>query len=508
MQIEPIRVLLIYPPSKIQTHTNCPLGLLLLAAILEKAGHTVFVLDANAVNKRRSIREIVDYALKIKPDVIGITLLTPLIRDAYNLSSALKNKGFNLLAGGPHASIVPEECLKYGFDAAVVGEGEDIIEEAVQTLHLDGPRHEVQGWVFEDPTGKIVRTPKRNLIHDLDTLPYPSRHLIEPSDYGKRMIKNHSLHSSLFSSRGCSARCAFCSGHLFGRKFRFRSAQNIVDEIAGLHEIYDTRHFHFVDDAMSANKDRLIEFCQRLDKLKLNITWTMMTRVDRMDGVLLEYVADAGCVQIDYGVESGHPETLKRIHKPHTVEQARYIIPLTAKMGIKPYVFFILGFPWETVSTLDETYRLIVELSPYIDHFHPAIASILIPFPGTEIYEVYKNEYDLENWWLRDDKQISVPSPGRHAYYETQLFPLGMVLGADFFQYSTDVKKKIYEIFTYMYFHNQKKWKLLSRTIRKNMFQLSRKFHDLSPIVERGIFYPICKCMSLLKNSMNRFMLG
>ena len=504
MQLEPIRVLLIYPPSKIQTHTNCPLGLLMLAAVLEKAGHIVFVLDANAVNKRRSIQDIVDYALKIKPDVIGITLLTPLIREAYKLSSVLKNKGFKLIAGGPHASIVPEECLKYGFDAVVAGEGEDIIEEAVQTLHEHGSRHKVQGWVFEDSYGKIVKTPKRNLIHDLDTLPYPSRHLVELSDYEIRKKNDHTLHSSLFSSRGCSARCTFCSGHLFGKKFRFRSAQNILDEIVDLHTTYDTRHFHFVDDAMSANKDRLIEFCQRLVKLKLNITWTMMTRVDRVDGFLLERVADAGCVQIEYGVESGHPETLKKIHKPHTVEQVRYIIPLTAKMGIKPYAFFILGFPWETVSNLDETHRLIVELSPYVDHFHPAIASILVPFPGTEIYEVYKNGYDLENWWLRDDKQISVPSPGRHAYYETKLFPLGMVLEADFFQYSTDVKRKIYEIFTHMYFHNQKKQHWLSRSIRKNIFQLSRKFHDLSPAVEHSLFYSIHKFASL-KNSMSSF---
>ena len=506
MQRELTRVLLIYPPSKIQTHTNCPLGLLLLAAVLERAGHIVFVLDANADKRRRSVWDIVRHAQRIRPDVIGITLLTPLIREAYRLSSVLKSKGFKLLAGGPHASIVPEECLKYGFDAVVVGEGEDIIEEAVQTLHEHGPRHKVQGWVFEDSNGKVVKTPKRNLIYDLDTLPYPSRHLVEPSDYGKRMNKSHTLHSSLFSSRGCSAHCAFCSGHLFGRRFRFRSAQNMLDEIVDLYETYDTRHFHFVDDAMSVNKDRLIELCQRLVKLKLNITWTMMTRVDRMDSFLLEQVADAGCVQIEYGVESGHPETLKRIHKPHTVEQVRYIIPLTAKMGIKPYAFFILGFPWETASDLDETYRLIIELSSYIDYFHHAIASILIPFPGTEIYEVYKEEYDLGNWWLSDDKQIGVPSPDGHAYYETKLFMKGMVLDADFFRYSPEVKRKIYEIFTYMYFHNQKKQNRLSHKIKKNMFLLSRKLYDLSPAIERGLFYSIYKLTSL-KNSMSTFML-
>ena len=208
-------------------------------------------------------------------------------------------------------------------------------------------------------------------------------------------------------------------------------------------------------------------------------------------------VADAGCTEVHYGVESGHLETLKRIHKPHTVEQVRYIIPLTAKMGMKPVAFFILGFPWETVSDLDATYSLIVELSSYVYRFHPAIASILIPFPGTEIYEVYKEEYDLENWWLRDDKQIKVPSLDRNAYYETKLFTLGMVLEADYFRYSPEVKRKINEIFIYMYFHNQKKRNRLTRKIKNSIFRFSKTLHDLSPTVERGLFYSIYKCASL-----------
>ncbi|MCK4627498.1 MAG: cobalamin B12-binding domain-containing protein, partial [Sedimentisphaerales bacterium] len=150
MSKTPIRVLLIYPPSSFQNHSGCPMGILMLAAVLDKPGYDVRILDANAAGNKRTSEQIIRFVQEIKPDVIGMTLVTPLIREAYKLAQGLKEQGAILLAGGPHATLVPEEPLSKGFDAVVKGEGEPIIEDAVKALLGEMPKENVNGWVYKD----------------------------------------------------------------------------------------------------------------------------------------------------------------------------------------------------------------------------------------------------------------------------------------------------------------------------------------------------------------------
>jgi len=246
---------------------------------------------------------------------------------------------------------------------------------------------------------------------------------------------------------------------------------------------------------MTVNYERIKEFCESLKELKLPITWSVMTRVDTVDEDLLRLLSSAGCTQIDYGVESGHIETLRKIHKPHTVDMVRKIIPLTAKYKIKPFVFFILGFPWESADDIDVTYDLMKELSPHIECFHPAVASILIPFPGTEIYNTYKFEYGFENWWLADDRHYETKSEKKPHFYERRLFHSGNVLQADFFNYDENVKEKIREIFTFMYKHNIRSRGLAMRLILNSLFSISKNMARLSPDLERSFF----SCVSVIK---------
>ncbi|MFO0567392.1 MAG: radical SAM protein [Polyangiaceae bacterium] len=203
---------------------------------------------------------------------------------------------------------------------------------------------------------------------------------------------------------------------------------------------------------------------------------------------LLVTLRRAGCVQIDYGIESGHPETLKRIHKPHDVARARHIVEATAAAGIRAYVFFILGFPWDTVRSIDETQRLMAELAPYVARFHPAIASILIPFPGTEIYELYKDQFGLEDWWLSHARSFDAPDRRRHAHYQTQLFSRGAVLDADFFHYSPEVRRKIEDVFEFMWLHDLRRSSRPARLAKRVLFQASRALHGLSPALEQRAF--------------------
>ena len=346
MPAESARILLIYPPSRTQSHLACPMGMMMLAAVLERAGYQVRLLDANAARKRLSAAEIVAAAAAWRPAVIGMTLVTPLVKEAYRLAAELRKGGAKLIAGGPHATILPAEPLEHGFDAVVFGEGEPTVVEAVRAVLGAAPPESVPGLAYRGPDGTIHQNEARPPVADLDALPPPARHLVEAADFGATA----DLHASIFTSRGCPGRCAYCAGGLFGKKFRFRSADAVVDEMIAVHRQYGTRHFYFVDDAMAMDRPRMERICRRMIDERLGFTWNMMTRIDSVDEELLDLAARAGCVQIDYGVESGNPETLKRIHKPHTVEMVRRVIPLTRRYGIRPVAFFILGFPWESVA--------------------------------------------------------------------------------------------------------------------------------------------------------------
>jgi len=461
---------------------------MLLAAVLEKAGHEVHLLDANAVKNKRSTEEIIRIAGELKPDIIGMTLLTPMISESYRLASGLKGTGAKLLAGGPHATILPEEAICHGFDAAVLGEGALTVEEAVKALLGLMPKEDVRGWVYRDSSGQPRRTEPRPPITNLDDLPFPARHLVNPLDYGP--LKNPSLNGDLFSSRGCSGRCAFCCLNLFGKHVRFRSAQSILDEILYAYNTYSTRHFYFVDDAMTADRERAAQICEGLLHRNLKITWSMITRIDLVDEELLTLVARAGCWRIEYGVESGHPETLKRIHKHHTVDMARRVVPMTARLGIEPSVFFILGFPWDDTVSIEATRNLMMELAPYVKYFQPALG-LLIPYPGTEIYDNYKEQCGLENWWLSSNSIFDAPRVDTHSYCDWKIFPYGNMLDANFFHYDSDVKRKIHDVFKFMYIHGQRRAGGVFRLIRLFLLELSDRLFVLSPALEHLIFTPI-----------------
>jgi len=461
------------------------MGMLMLAAVLERAGHEVRLLDANAAKRRLTTPEVVAIAALFRPDVIGVTLVTPLVKEAYRLAAGLRSCGAKLIAGGPHATLLPEEPLDFGFDAVVVGEGEPTVVEAVAAALGTAPMDSVLGLVYRGPDGSIHRNEPRPPIADLDALPPPARHLVDPADFGP--AASGDLHAHIFTSRGCPARCAYCAGGLFGKKFRFRSADNVVDEMTAIHRQYGTRHFYFVDDAMTMDRERARRICARMIDERLGFTWNMMTRIDAVDEELLDLASRAGCVQIDFGVESGNPETLKNIHKPHTAEMVRRVIPLTHQYGIRPVVFFILGFPWENPQAIDRTLRLMQDLSRYVV-FRPAIASILIPFPGTEIYDRYKDQYGFDRWWVSDDRTYDAPQIGTHPFYQSLMYRMGVVLDADFFRYAPELKAKIHEVFQFMYASNLRERNPLFRAAVLLALGLSRKLDAASPALERAIF--------------------
>jgi anaerobic magnesium-protoporphyrin IX monomethyl ester cyclase len=470
------------------------MGMMMLAAVLERAGHEVRLMDANAQARRRTSEQIIAEAEAWRPDVIGMTLVTPLVKEAYRLAAGLKSCRARLIAGGPHATLLPDEPLEHGFDAVVVGEGEPTVVEAVEAVLGRLPPEDVLGLVYRNAEGEISRNRPRPPPADLDALPPPARHLVDASDFGATA----EVHASIFTSRGCPARCAYCAGGLFGKKFRFRSAKSVVEEMIELNHRFGTRHFYFVDDATSMDRPRMREICRMMIEGRLGFTWNMMTRIDSVDEELLDLAASAGCKQIDFGVESGCPETLRRIHKPHTVEMVRRVVPMTARHGIRPVVFFILGFPWETPADIEATRRLMEELSPYVV-FQPAIASVLIPFPGTEIFECYREQYGLDRWWLGTERNYDAPRGGAHPFYQAIMFRMGAVLDADFFHYPPEVTAKIHEVFRFMYGSNFRRRGRLFRAAALGALDLSRRLDRIAPRLERLLFAAPLKLRQLIR---------
>jgi hypothetical protein len=160
---------------------------------------------------------------------------------------------------------------------------------------------------------------------------------------------------------------------------------------------------------------------------------------------------------------------------------------MTKRYGIQPVTFFILGFPWEDAAAFADNLRLMKELSPHVV-FQPAIASILIPFPGTEIYEKYKDEFGFAEWWLGDDRNFDAPQIDRHAYYQVMMHRMGVVLDADFFRYSPQARKSIHHVFRFMFASNFRRRNVVARSLLLVAIDLSRKFAAVSPRLERVLF--------------------
>jgi radical SAM superfamily enzyme YgiQ (UPF0313 family) len=490
-----LRVLLLYPPSRTQVHSAYPLGITVLGAALEQAGHDVRLIDANAACRPRTTEDLVGYVREARPDVVGMTLITPLVRESYRLATALRGTGARLLAGGPHATLVPDEPLEHGFDATVIGEAELVVDAACRALVGRAPMESVPGWVYRDARGQIARTELPPPPSELDDLPLPARHLHDAAEYVAP--GDASLHQNIFSSRGCTARCTYCAGSLFGKRFRFRSAEHILAEIVHVRDTWGTRHFHFVDDAMSADKERMRQLCEGFLRLEPRITWSMMTRVDlTLDRDLLALVARSGCKRIDFGLESGDPQTLRRIKKPHTLEMVRRVIPEVARLGIEPHVFFILGFPWDDHESIAATRRHMEELAPYVACFDPAVASVLLPFPGTRIYEEYKDQYGFERWWLAPERSYDAPELATHSYFETKVFSRGAVLDADFFRYPEPIKAEIRDTFKLMYELNLRNQPPAARAIERALIEASARLAALSPATEHALLVPLLRARS------------
>ncbi|MCK5493274.1 MAG: radical SAM protein, partial [Candidatus Omnitrophica bacterium] len=286
--------------------------------------------------------------------------------------------------GGLHPTILSEETIKNDcFDYLVLGEGESsFLELTLTILGGDIPLTQIRGIAYM-VNGEVVRNAPRELILNLDDIPHPANHLIInkenmlPDDFGR-----------IFASRGCPYSCIFCASNaIWSKAVRYRSPENVVSEIEQINNKFHPVYFHFEDDSFSLNKTYVKQICDLLLSRNIRINWGCETRVDLVADDLLKIMKKAGCAKILLGAESGNESTLKKIKKNTTLAQIRKAVSLCKKHRMETAIFFMIGFPWEGESEIKQTVDFMKELDPQF-----AVYSISTPYPGTELFEIYKQE--------------------------------------------------------------------------------------------------------------------
>ena len=409
-----MKILLIYPPWLRLFGLSSryfPLNLGYLAAELRKRGHDpiIYQADFDIENMNESfvdaenimtsnhrqyveilqdldhtiwgkIRETIE---AVQPEVVGITNMTATYGSAINVATCVKriDKDIKVILGGVHPTILPEETIREpDVDLVVKGEAEKTFVEVIKGIE----KKDLSSIGSQYGNGKYVINPMPNsAITDINLLEFPARNLLlnladfPPNGFG-----------TLMGSRGCPFKCIFCSSHkMWGRKVRFRTGSNIVEEIVAVNETFGTEYFHFEDDTFTLRKDLVMEFCRILKEKSMKVTWSCPTRVDFITSELVKEMKSAGCSSISLGIESGSEDTLKRIGKNVTLDQVRRGVKIIKDEGIRIMGYFVFGFPWETKEHFEVTLDFIEELDLDVVQYNFAV-----PLPGTELYRLVERE--------------------------------------------------------------------------------------------------------------------
>ena len=385
-------VTLVNPAAPVGAAMHMPfalLGLGYLAAVLEKNNYRVDVIDCQVL--KLSPEEFRTEISKRQPDIVGVTSSTLTYQSGLKLIKIAKEACPNCItiAGGSHVTFWDDKALQEcpELDIVVRREGENTMLELVQRIEAEESYDDVLGTTCRKD-GKIIRNPDRPYIEDLDSLPFPARHLWP-------MEKFRELEDVLYlaTSRGCVYWCEFCTTvRMHGRKYRMRSAKNVVDELEFLNKTYGISKFTFCDDAFTVDQPRTEELCREILNRGLKIQWNCGTRVDMITKELLAKMKEAGCITVWFGVESGTQQVLDAMKKGITPELTIKVLGWVRELGLKPVPNVILGFPGETKKSAWKTIKFVEKIAPDDVGFY----NVATPFPGTPMYDMVK-----EKGWLR-----------------------------------------------------------------------------------------------------------
>jgi len=396
----PIKIALIASPYPLSEFPSPPLGICYVAAACEKAGAEVQLFDY--IISEYSPEKLRQSLNEFQPDIVGASSVTLNFPRTVDILKDVKKIHPHVITmmGGPHVSFDYEHILRSipEIDMVVRGESEKTLLSLIPVIKDRSQWAHIPGIAFCE-NNMLVTTKNQSFIENLDDIPLPARHLLNIPKY-------HTLGFpiSIITSRGCPNRCIFCQGRrMVGQKVRYRSLEKVVDEIEYLMSLgFDL--INIADDLFTANKKRVIRFCELINKRQLSFVWSAFSRVNTVDPEILSRMKSAGCYAISFGIESGNPAMLKRIQKGITLNQARYAAQCSKEAGIRTHASFMVGLPGETHDSLNDTLQFAESLDiEYGFHF-------LAPFPGTTLREKI-DEYDLEilsNDWEKYDANQAI----------------------------------------------------------------------------------------------------
>lgn len=376
-------IILINPPvfegrRHILNNMQEPFTLLQLGAVLEQAGFKVRIIDYNI--RLFNEEELKGIIQKERPLFIGLTMLAihkPAIKIiSDNIRTIYKGK---IIVGGVQASISPLEVLKENkVDIAVRGEGDRTIEELARALQKGESLEGIAGISYNE-NGRIYENGERELIADLDSLPFPARHLVKMADYRWRYWGIRVW--GMMAGRGCPFHCYYCS-KLFGDKVRLRRAARVIEEMTYLNQRYGTKGFLFHDDTFTLRSDWANEFLDRLLASGLNVRFRCHTRVNTATSELLKKLYRAGCRGIDFGIETADPDLSRLIRKGIDLKRVKEAVRWGREANLEVMGNFMIGFPADDHETVRKTILFAAGVP-----FSFINVSIVTPYPGTALYD-------------------------------------------------------------------------------------------------------------------------
>jgi anaerobic magnesium-protoporphyrin IX monomethyl ester cyclase len=385
-----LKVVLINPNINVhrtivKNTSHPPLGLAYLAAVLEKNNINVTVLDAFALKINYS--QLQKYLKKNNPDVIGITGNIASCSVACQTAVIIRKTlpGSKIIFGGPWPSIDFEYILKNGFaDYVVIGEAEHTLPELLEKIKNNKPVINVKGISYKNRGDSVITTRPRELIVNLDDLPFPAWHLFPSPD--KYYFYSYSkIFYPVTTSRGCPHDCIYCTKYIHGYKMRYRSVENIIDEIRYLKDRFSVEQIQIVDDNFLFDQKRAELICGEIIKRKFNlkIEFSNGLRAEKLTAHLAQLLKKAGTFRIALGIESGNQHVLDKINKKLRLDQIRKAVDLIKGENIELIGYFILGHPYDTPETMNDTINLAIELDPQYALFFK-----MVPFPGTKLFKM------------------------------------------------------------------------------------------------------------------------
>jgi len=392
----------LYGKSKRGVGYYFPLGIGYIASYLEQHGYDVELL---VETKNRSVsRELKALLARQAYLFVGISAMTSAFPEAVRLAGIVKyhSPQTPVAIGGPHVSAMGPSVLSENpeFDYVCIGEGEVTSLELATALG-DGARgfQDVRGLIWRTVPGEIIVNPPRPFQDNIDSFPLPARHLVDFQSFSlsTHVTAGGGTSASMITSRGCPFGCAFCSAHLtVGKKYRFRTEESVIEELKLLIDEYHVGYVFFQDDTFTVAKKRAKSLCRRIIKERLEINFGCFSRVDVFDVELAAVLREAGCRLVIFGIESGVPETLKKIGKRISIRDARKAVGICKALGIQSYASFVVGFPFETVGEIRRTISFGKSLDAFRVTFNP-----FVPFPGCPLYNETEHRPREVNGWAR-----------------------------------------------------------------------------------------------------------